>query len=91
MECQQSLDILNQLAKIQASRGRPEFQRMLRDLGYNYLDIARNSLASGSAAEGKSALGNLSRLLPRLSEADRTELGKAYRELEQERERAPKP
>ena len=82
-ECQQSLDLLDQLAKVQASRDRPEFQRLFRDLGYNYLDLARSSLASGSVAAAQSALRNLSRLLPEISEPDRSSLSESSRELQQ--------
>lgn len=81
-ECQQSFDILNQLAKIQASRDRPEFQRLFRDLGYNYLDLATNYLASGSVAQAQSALDKLSRVLPDIGEPDRSHLGKSHRELQ---------
>src|SRR5262249_42038149 len=55
-ECQQSLDILNQLAKMQASRGRPELEMLYRDLGYNYLELARDSLSSGALVEAQNAL-----------------------------------
>ena len=81
-ECQQSIDILDQLAKVQASHDRPEFQRLFRDLGYNYLELARGSLASGSGAEARSALGNLSRLLPEIPEPDRTSLRNSYFKLQ---------
>ena len=81
-ECQQSIEILDQLAKVQASRDRPEFRRLFRDLGYNYLELAKNGLASGSAAEAQSALQNLSRLLPEIPEPDRSSLSKSYQELQ---------
>jgi hypothetical protein len=81
-ECQQSLDILNQLAKIQASRDRTDFQMLYRDLGYNYLELAKNSLSSGALVEAESALDALSRLLPKVSEGERTALAESYRQLQ---------
>ena len=91
MECQQSFDILNQLAKVQASGGRPEFQRLFRDLGYNYLDLATHYLAS-DPSQAQRALGQLSRLLPNMSEPDRGPLSKSHRELQQRmRDRTPRP
>lgn len=90
-ECQQSFDILNQLAKTEALRNRPEFQRLCRDLGYNYLDLARHVLASDPALAQR-ALTHLSSLLPNISEPDRSSLTKYHLEL-QERivDRALKP
>jgi hypothetical protein len=82
-ECQQSLDILNQLAKIQASRDRSDFQMLYRDLGYNYVELAKNSLSSGALAEAETALDALSKVLPKVSEAERTTLTESYRQLQQ--------
>jgi serine/threonine protein kinase/type II secretory pathway pseudopilin PulG len=78
-ECQKSLDALNQLAT--GSEKRVEFQKLFRDLGYNYLDLARNSRAAGSASISQAALENLSRVLPNTSETDRQSLSEAAREL----------
>jgi tetratricopeptide (TPR) repeat protein len=82
-ECQRSLDILNRLVLLQTSRDRPEFQRLFRDLGYNYLDLATGYLGSGSVAEARRALARLSSMLPKISEPDRSQIGKSYQELQQ--------
>jgi tetratricopeptide (TPR) repeat protein len=83
-ECQQSLEILQTLNKLKDSRNRPEIRRLSMDLGYNYRDLAKNSLAAGAWAEAQGALENLARLLPELAEPDRTNLSQSYRELQQE-------
>ena len=46
-----------------------------------YLELAQASLASGSAADAKLALDNVSNLLPELTEADRVGLLKLYQGL----------
>ena len=56
---------------------------LYRDLGYNYLELAKNSLSSGSLVEAESALDALSRLLPKVSEAERANLTESYRALQQ--------
>ena len=81
-ESQRSLDILTQLKKARKS-GRPEVALLFRDLGYNFLDLARISLASGSYADAQSALDNLSRLLPEIPEPERRNLAKAADGIEQ--------
>jgi len=83
-ECRQSLDILNQLAKIQSAHDRPELQLLYRDLGYNYEEIARQSLRADSLAEAESALEDLSRVLPMILDPDRMSLSKSYEELRQD-------
>lgn len=82
-ECQQSLDILNQLAKTEAVRNRPEFQRLSRDLGYNYLDLARHVRASDPALAHR-ALTHLSSLLQNIGEPDRSSLTNSHRQLRQQ-------
>ena len=82
-ECRQSFAILNQLARTEGVRNRPEFQRLSRDLGYNYLDLARHSLASDRALAQR-ALTQLSSLLQNIVEPDRSTLEKYYRELQQQ-------
>ena len=74
-ECQRSFVILNQLARTEAVRNRPEFQRLSRDLGYNYLDVARQALASDRALAER-ALTQLSSLLQDIVEPDRSTLVK---------------
>jgi len=83
-ECQQSFDILEALRRGQASGDHPELQRLSRDLSYNYLELARNSLVFGALTEAQDELANLSRLLPGLAEPDRRSLSKPYRELQQQ-------
>ncbi len=80
-ECQQSLDILNQLVKMHAP---DDFQTVFRDLGYNYRDLAMGSLSSGSEPEARRALKKLSDLLPQISEGDRSEIirSESYRNLQ---------
>jgi tetratricopeptide (TPR) repeat protein len=81
-ECQRTLDILSQMKKIRATRDRPEFNMLFRDLGYNYLDLAKNSLASGTSSDAQSALENLARILPAIEEPDRSTLTHAFRGLQ---------
>ena len=79
--CQQSREILNQVKKSQDAGNLPDLQRVFRDLGYNYAELADHSLKSGSRADAQAALNNLSLLLPDLSEQDRTALNKYYQQL----------
>jgi hypothetical protein len=88
-ECQRSLDSLNQLVKIQGSRERTDFQRLFRDLGYNYAAVAKQSLAGGATAVAQSALQDLSRVMPNMSAADRAALNQAYPDLNQAVPAAP--
>jgi len=83
-ECQRSLDILQTLRMRQDSRDRPEMYHLSRDLGYNYMDLAKGSLASGSLSQAQAALDNLARLLPDLPEPDRSALARSYRGLQQD-------
>ena len=83
VECQRSLDILAQALKARNSGGRPEFKLLFRDLGYNYLELAKNSLVSGSPAEAATALDNLSHVLPEIPEPDRSILTKESMGLQQ--------
>jgi hypothetical protein len=62
-ECQQTFDILRKLGN------RSEAQTLYRDLGYNYVDLAK---AGGE--EAVRARENLSRILPEIPEPDRTTL-----------------
>jgi tetratricopeptide (TPR) repeat protein len=82
-ECHESLDLLNKLAKVPALRGRPEVKMLFRDLGYNFVELARINLVSGSVTEAQSSLENLGRLLPEISEPDRRNLTKSYQELQE--------
>jgi hypothetical protein len=81
-ECRQSLDILDKLVVVSAVRGRPEFRNLLRDLGYNFVDLARIRLAEGSIAEAQGSLANLNRLLPEMPEPDRRSLTTSYQQLQ---------
>jgi tetratricopeptide (TPR) repeat protein len=84
MESERSLDILGKLEKTHGSREHPEFHVLYMQLGYSFRDLAQESLESGSLADAQQALENLSRLLPELSEPDRSTLGKSYEELQRE-------
>jgi hypothetical protein len=77
----QSLDILNQVKKSQDAGNLTDLQRVFRDLGYNYADLANRSLTSGSRADAQAALNNLSLLLPDLSDQDRPALKNLYQQL----------
>jgi serine/threonine protein kinase len=88
-ECQRSLDSLNQLVKIQGSRERTDFQRLFRDLGYNYAAVAKQSLAGGATAVAQSAIQDLARVMPNMSAADRAALNQAYPDLNQAVPAAP--
>jgi tRNA A-37 threonylcarbamoyl transferase component Bud32/tetratricopeptide (TPR) repeat protein len=87
-ECQRSLDRLNQVVKSQGARNLPEVQNLFRDLGYNYLELARNGLSSGSAAIAQSAMESFTRVLPNMSETDRASLTEASRDLSRRLPRA---
>ena len=82
-ECQQSFDMLQALNQRQDSRNRSEILKLSRDLGYDYLDLARERRRAGAWAQAQSALENLGRLLPDLPEPDRSKLTQSYRELQQ--------
>jgi len=62
----------------------PEFHVMFMHLGDLYADSARKSLHSGSLADAQDALKSLSRLLPELVEPDRSRLGRAYDDLQEQ-------
>jgi tetratricopeptide (TPR) repeat protein len=79
--CQRSMEILEKLKKSEDSSDLPELQRVFRDLGYNYAELAKRSLKSGSRADAQAALNNLSRLLPNVSEQDRTSLTDYYQQI----------
>lgn len=82
-ECGAALDYLDKLAKVSSLNGRPEMQRLFRDLGYNFADLARVRLESGSVAQARSSLESLSKLLPEIPEPDRGNLTTSYQQLEQ--------
>jgi hypothetical protein len=79
--CQQSMEILNQVKKSQNAGDLSDLQPVFRDLGYDYADLADRSLKSGSRAYAQAALNNLALLLPDLSDQDRTALNKYYQQL----------
>lgn len=81
--CRESLDLLDKLARDAALRDRPEVQRLFRDLGYNFFELAQHRLAAGSVSEARSSLEILSRLLPRITEPERGKLTVSYQQLEE--------
>jgi hypothetical protein len=81
-ECRDSLDLLEKLAKVSALRGRPEVQRLFRDLGYNFVELAEHRLAAGSVADARGSLESLRLVLPEIPESDRGSLTESYRKLE---------
>ena len=70
-ECQQSLNLLKTFDEVPALQSRIEFQTLFRDLGYNYLELAKIDLSSGSVADAQSNVEKLRWLLPKISEPDR--------------------
>jgi tetratricopeptide (TPR) repeat protein len=57
-----------------------------------YVDLGRKAIASGSATQARDVLDNLSRLMPGLTEPDRTSVAATYRDLQEEfSRRATKP
>jgi tetratricopeptide (TPR) repeat protein len=81
-ECRESFDIIEGLLRAQGTSDHPRIQLLLRDLGYNYLDLARNGLASGQPEMAQSALDKVAHLLPELTEQDRRVLTPALRNLQ---------
>jgi len=80
-DTQKSMEILEKLKKNQDSLNLPEIQGVFRDLGYTYVQLADRSLKSGSRTEAQADLDNLSRLIPEVSEQDRTALNQIYQQL----------
>lgn len=72
-ECDEALRLAQNLQRTR------DVQRVFRDLGYNYVDLAK-----ASASERVHALTNLSKLLKEIPEPDRTDLIKLNRELARE-------
>lgn len=67
-ECDEALRLAQNLQRTR------DVQRVFRDLGYNYVDLAK-----ASESERVHALANLSKLLKEIPEPDRTDLMKASR------------
>jgi hypothetical protein len=76
------MELLEQLARTEAFEERPESQKLYRDLGYNYVDLARNHLDAGSLEGAQRAIENLSRVLPLVAEPDQSRLSESYRNLQ---------
>ena len=79
--CLKSQDMLEELARDKNFRGRPELLALYRDLGYNYLQLAALDLHANAPADAARALQECSRLLPELSEADRSTLNEQYEKI----------
>jgi len=80
-DCQKSQDTLAELAQDKNFRGRPDLLALYRDLGYNYLQLAERDLHANAPANAARALQECSRLLPELSEADRSTLNEQYEKM----------
>jgi len=88
-ECQQSFSILTRLASVPASRERPEFPSLFRDLAYSYLDLA--SYQPTDSALARRALRQVELLLPEIPESERNPILKEHHDLQQRiRETLPK-
>jgi tetratricopeptide (TPR) repeat protein/energy-coupling factor transporter ATP-binding protein EcfA2 len=74
-------DLLLSLARFGRESRDAGIHRLLRRALTSYLVLAEEGLASGSVADAKLALDNVSRVLPEVSEADRASVLKAYQEL----------
>jgi tetratricopeptide (TPR) repeat protein len=82
LECHDAMDLLSTLEKVPSLRGMPDFQKLYRDLGYNYRDLSETHLKAGEVAQAQSNLASLSRLLPEISQPYQSSLMKDYRELQ---------
>ena len=82
-ECRKSQQMLEQLASNKNFQGRAELHNLYRDLGYNYLQLADIELQAHSVANAQRALEECSRLMPELSESDRSALSQEYDKVQQ--------
>jgi tetratricopeptide (TPR) repeat protein len=76
-ECDQAFRILENMQQRPLFRAGADLEKVFRDLGCNYVDLAK----AAPQSERVRAVTNLSRLLPQIPEPDRTDLGKSYQEL----------
>ncbi len=83
-ECQRSHEILGKLAGNPSVRGRPEFRQVYRDLGYNYLELAQMELRESSLENAQRALDKCWRVLPELSDTERSSLEESYHKVERQ-------
>jgi hypothetical protein len=86
-------DLLLNLASLRRERqDEGEARALLSDAVGYYVDLGRKAIRSGSAAEARDVLDNLSRLVPNLTEPDRASLAARLRDLQEEfSRRATKP
>jgi len=80
-ECDEAFRILQNVQQSRLFHSGSDLEKVFRDLGYNYIDLARLSTGSGFQEQRVRAVANLSRLLPQIPEPDRSELGKSYQAL----------
>jgi hypothetical protein len=80
-ECERALQLLQNLRRARSFRASADFQKVITDIGNNYVDVAKSSSTPDLADQRTRALANLFRLLPEVPEPDRSDLTKAYREL----------
>jgi tetratricopeptide (TPR) repeat protein len=83
-ETQQSFALLESMKKSPESSGHSEFHVMYMNLAENYLDLAEDSLKSGSLTDARQALDSFTRVIPEVPEPDRTTLEKSYQALQNE-------
>jgi tetratricopeptide (TPR) repeat protein len=83
-ECERTLAILEQLARNPKVQRGPEFQRVYRDLGYNYLELAHVQLQRNSVEDAIRSMGKLSRVMGDLSGDESNILNERYKKLQNE-------
>jgi tetratricopeptide (TPR) repeat protein len=76
-------DLLLNLAVLRRASHDEDARRMLSEAIALYVSVTKSILDSGSAAEARMALDNLSRVLPELPDADRRTLAARSRELQE--------
>ena len=81
-ETQETFRLLQHMKNSAEEAGQSEFHAMYVDVAENYLAIAQTSLKSGSVSSARLALDSLARVLPEISEPDRSMIEKSYHALE---------
>jgi tetratricopeptide (TPR) repeat protein len=83
-EDQRSLELLESMKKSPDSSGHSEFHVMYMNLAENYLDLAEESLKSGSVTDAREALDSFAQVISEVPEPDRSSLEKSYHALRNE-------
>jgi tetratricopeptide (TPR) repeat protein len=83
-ETDKSVTILEQLKKKHAFKSHPEGHVVYLHVAYNYLELTRKYLDSGSLEEARIALNKVPALLPDVRDEDRPALVESYSKLHNE-------